>query len=526
MQFRLAEANAAASAEIAGHPLRDYAIWLGQAALYALILIGVALRARQFLFNRAMWLDEALLAVNVVNKNFSELLTKPLDFSQSAPPGFLVATHALGAAAGFDDWILRIVPFTAGLLLAPLSFVLARRELRSLPARITFVGLIALSPLLIYYASEFKQYSSDALAAIGILVALSYRHARYGPWLLAAVGCLALLFSMPAMFVLIAAGLLILYEGYAARRWGQIIAIGFGWSIGAGLHALYLWQAGVSRDLMVGWWAKEGGFAPFPLSTAADYLWYPSSLATLAYRPLTLAGIFTPGFDTLPWTKPLLWFLALALIAAAIAALWRPRAICTVAIGAILLTLLASVFEIYPFSSRLLIFLVPLVFFILATGIDRLQSVAPFFATVMAIALLAVPFPHAMEFVQRPVVISDMRDALDEVAKNRRAGDVIAVWQPSYAIYQFYSPKLGHPAAPQLLVSRQDDAHSLVEQAGREGYRRMWFVAAHRMNEAEDLIYQISGIVPVAFEWTAPRTRVLLFDLTSPAQHPQTEKSE
>ena len=171
-----------------------------------LVNLGIALRFRQYLFNRSLWFDEASLALNVVDRDVTTLLTKPLAYLQSAPPGFLVAARSMVVALGPSDWALRLVPFIAGVLVVLLAVLLARRELTSTVGRLTFVGLVALSPVLIFYSSEFKQYSSDALAAIAVLVGFSRRSSPYGTLLLAGTGFVALVCSLPAIFVAAPAG--------------------------------------------------------------------------------------------------------------------------------------------------------------------------------------------------------------------------------------------------------------------------------------------------------------------------------
>ena len=58
------------------------------AMFYLIIFIGAFLAIYQFIFNRSLWLDEASLALNIISKDFIGL-TKPLDYDQVAPIGFL-----------------------------------------------------------------------------------------------------------------------------------------------------------------------------------------------------------------------------------------------------------------------------------------------------------------------------------------------------------------------------------------------------------------------------------------------------
>ena len=256
-----------------------------------LVILGVALRFRQYLFNRSFWFDEASLALNVVDRDLTTLLTERLAYLQTAPPGFLVAARAMVVALGPFDWALRLVPFIAGVSVVALAVILARRELASTIARLTFVGLVALSPVLIFYSSEFKPYSSDALAALAILVVVSCRSTPYGTWLLASTGFVALASSLPAIFVAAPSGLLLLYEAVRSRRYKQVLLVGVAWLVAAALHGAYTWQAGADRKFMVDWWVSRGGFPHSPPDSVADLLWYPEALLRFIYMAFK-----TPSF--------------------------------------------------------------------------------------------------------------------------------------------------------------------------------------------------------------------------------------
>jgi hypothetical protein len=64
-----------------------------------LIIFGIVIRLVQYLNNRSLWLDEVNLALNIINRSYSELLNT-LDYNQAAPPGFLwiekLVTQLLG----------------------------------------------------------------------------------------------------------------------------------------------------------------------------------------------------------------------------------------------------------------------------------------------------------------------------------------------------------------------------------------------------------------------------------------------
>src|SRR5512143_3859115 len=103
--------------------------------LAMLILVGVMLRLRQYLTDRSLWVDEAMLALNIVNRSFAELF-KPLDYNQGAPIGFLLVEKSLDSIIGRNELVLRLFPLLAGLCSLWLFYLLLKRTVHG-------VGLFA-----------------------------------------------------------------------------------------------------------------------------------------------------------------------------------------------------------------------------------------------------------------------------------------------------------------------------------------------------------------------------------------------
>jgi hypothetical protein len=78
---------------------------------FLILLAGFILYARQYLANRSLWLDEAMLVNNVVSHSLRFLLTQALESEQAAPVGFLISLKILGKFLGYQDFILRLVAF-------------------------------------------------------------------------------------------------------------------------------------------------------------------------------------------------------------------------------------------------------------------------------------------------------------------------------------------------------------------------------------------------------------------------------
>ena len=176
--------------------------------------------------------------------------------------------------------------------------------------------------------------------------------------------------------------------------------------------------------------------------------------------------------------------------------------------------MLASMFEIYPFSSRLLIFAVPLTLLIMAAGVDELSLRSPLAASIATVLLLSVVAPTALWVAIEPLPESDMRGALTRVSKGFEPGDAVAV--TPYTLFKYYRGALQTDDTHILRVSRSTDPRTVIDYAERNGYRRLWLVVAHsaRHSATKSLIKKIATEAPVLSEWRTNSTRVLLFDFT------------
>jgi predicted membrane-bound mannosyltransferase len=88
----------------------------------AILLIGILLRVRQYLTGRSLWADEAMLALNIVNRGFGGMF-KPLDYDQGAPIGFLLVEKLFNSILGKNELALRLFPLLVGLV--PYGFSIA-----------------------------------------------------------------------------------------------------------------------------------------------------------------------------------------------------------------------------------------------------------------------------------------------------------------------------------------------------------------------------------------------------------------
>src|SRR5688572_28681353 len=76
--------------------------------------VGAALRLFALGSGASLYVDEAMLALNIGTRSLSGLL-RPLDYGQTAPIAFLWAERLVVALAGMSEVSLRAIPFLAGI---------------------------------------------------------------------------------------------------------------------------------------------------------------------------------------------------------------------------------------------------------------------------------------------------------------------------------------------------------------------------------------------------------------------------
>jgi uncharacterized membrane protein len=151
----------------------------------ALVLAGVQIRLYQYLGRRSLWLDEAFLAENVISKSPVDLVSTNLHNDQTAPLAWLFAVGSLADVFGPGEYVLRALPFAAGVLTLFVVWRLCAVMLTGLQVPVA-VGLVASSPYLIRFSNEFKPHSLDVLVVLLCILLATRVEAsdpnRYDAW--------------------------------------------------------------------------------------------------------------------------------------------------------------------------------------------------------------------------------------------------------------------------------------------------------------------------------------------------------
>jgi hypothetical protein len=166
------------------------------------VVLGLGLRVFRYALGLPLWGDEGFLGVNILDRGYRDLL-KPMEYIQVAPIGFLWIERAMDQAFGMSEYVMRLIPTLAGLAALVLFAFWARMILQPLAATIA-TGVLAVSDLSIRHAVELKPYSMDLLMSLALLAPatmfLLEKRDRW-LWLLIVLAPLALLVSLPSIFV-------------------------------------------------------------------------------------------------------------------------------------------------------------------------------------------------------------------------------------------------------------------------------------------------------------------------------------
>jgi hypothetical protein len=183
----------------------------GLLVLVSCAAIGVVLRLRN-LSTIPLWLDEAQWALILAKTSWLAPSIRPLGFM-----GFsTLSVRVFGAT----EFALRLLPCFSGAVTCALAVPVARELFRRRAAQMLFVASIALHPLAIDYAKEFKPYACSLLLhLLCVFFALRYSRGRNVGALLAAcavalIGPLFaqdLVFALPGVFLVL--GLCALRDG-------------------------------------------------------------------------------------------------------------------------------------------------------------------------------------------------------------------------------------------------------------------------------------------------------------------------
>ena len=491
-------------------PLGYIKIWLKDKLFLisvAVAFTGIALRLKQYLTNRSLWSDEASLALNIVERSFKEL-AQPLDYHQGAPLGFLWIQKGIVILFGSSEYALRLVPLICGISSLFIFWFIAAKYLNKRATCLAFT-LFAISDLPIYFSSEAKQYSCDVMVGLLTLVmlfSLTKRNQNLGYLSVIGYGLLGAIFiwmSHPAIFFLGSVGISVIYGYYVRSEYNKIkylVLMGSVWVVSFLTFFITSLYNLTQNQYLLNYW--RDGFPPAFSKPLAILEWtieallstfeYPGGLATFGLA----AFLYVIGFVVL-YQRDRITLIGLSL-----------------PIG---FTLLASFLGKYPFSNRLILFIIPLLLIPIAEGAEQLFALLSttrfrLAAPVLIGLLLFQPLLTASNYLFEPRLQEDIRPVIKHIDDNWREGDIIYVYYGAYGQFKYYQAVFEFQENSYIkgIESRQEWVNYLPDLNALQRHKRVWLLFSHvhsgnGVNEEELFTEWLNRIGGTQKDWF-PRT--------------------
>lgn len=460
----------------------------------AAVAAGVLLRAVQYFAGSSLWVDEAALSRNILDRSLAQL-TQPLDYAQSAPIGFLFA-QKLMVSFGSSELALRAIPFAASVA-ALVAFAAVVRRILTEFGQAVAVAAFALGSPFIYFGAQAKPYSTDVAVTLlltwlllrGIEKAQTNRY-----WIVCGIIAVAGCTVSHAATLLVVSHSIVLawcyWRGQAPLSRWQFSAVQALWIAGVALSAWLSLTSISAPDLAFSRAVYAAWFVPIP-RTGGDALW----LVRRMVDAFGLPQFAPPRLDGgLRYAVP--WLYAIVAGVGFVVAWMRRRWVALALLLPILAAIAASAVRMYPLGGRHTLYLLPILIVAAATGWE--------FITVMfrertgwrsewlmwgaAILFLAAPIAAITRNLP-PFYLEHLRPAAEYIREHWQAGDSLYVYYGAGQAFRYYAPRTGLADSGYVLgrCARGEPTKYLRELDEFRGRRRVWSLFTHAIAEGAEL---------------------------------------
>lgn len=440
-----------------------------------IIIFGFIFRLSQYIFNRSLWLDEAYLAYYVLTKTYTDL-TGAIN-GIYAPLPFLWLAKFSATILGIHEYSLRLLPLFAGLISLPLFY---RFLLYFFKPKIASVALLlfALNDSLIYYSSDFKQYSLDVMIALVIYMTI-FKYIKSSKNIstvifTSIVISLSLWFSQPAVFVVAGTAATLLLSALVKKnlsdlKKGLIISISSLFSFS--LYYFFFLRLSLSDQKLMTFWNTS--FLPFPPRSATDLDFYMQAAYSIFNEHLLGLNFFYIG---------VIFFIGGCFIL-----FRRNRFYFCLLLLPLLLTAMASMMRLYLFTDRFLLFLIPSLLITLNYAVDYLSNrkIHSIIKCLVLVILLYQPFITSFNFLLHPRVVEEIKPVLNYYEANYKPGDITYVYYGALPAFHYYRLQYNLTEIPYIsgIESRNNPAaypHDLAQLHGQ----RVWLIFSHNYSSS------------------------------------------
>ncbi len=456
---------------------------LEKIVIKSILFLGVVLSLAQYVYNRSLWLDESLLALNIINRSYLELL-RPLDYIQVAPILFLQIEKLFAELIPNSEYGLRLFPllsFWGSLFFFYKTIKVIYKNSYTI---IFSLSLFVINSTVILYSSEVKQYMTDVLVLTSIYYFLTKNYEReiHKYYYLGIIGVVSLFLSNICPFILFTVGLYLLYFN-KKKYFLSLTLISFLWIVTFLLYYLMFIHNHPSQNAQVAAFSSEGYYVFMPTNpfNIDLYIFFYKKGIDIFYH---LFGYRVIGGIGL---------LALFIIGIVILVRKKRLDIIILTITPIILHLLLSSLKLYPFHMRLILYLCPIMVIIISFGFDYLINICFAGLKIERFRLLAVIIPLIMSYYvysnTYPIQHEEIKRSISYIQQHINNDDKIYVYYGASCAYEYYS-KIRYTNITTPIIYgksyRKSNEKYLEEMKNLKG--RNWLLFSHVYDNEETCI--------------------------------------
>jgi|WetSurMetagenome_2_1015567.scaffolds.fasta_scaffold02935_9 hypothetical protein len=523
---------------------------------WIIISAGICFRGYLYLLNRSIWLDEAFIANTIVNASFLELFKQPLEYGHIVPPLFLVLVKIPVVLFGNTDIILRLFPFICSIASLLLFYKVSNLYL-SRQASLIALAFFSIAESPIYYAVEIKQYGTDLFVTLFLLWVTFY--IKQSPLkiskaiLLAVSGSIVIWLSHPSIFLLTTIGLYLSFFYIQQKEKKSLFYL-------IGIYSLWLCSflgmyffvmgGGLQKSMPTSqwffyFWELEKAFIPYDFLFGWE--WLSSHYFELFKFPVGFSSLNkVAGFLFLIGCFYLLKMKQIKILF-----------LCTIPL---ILVLIANYFHQYPFpvnhliASRVLLFLIPCLYFVVAEGVVQLLKnnyrianiqLQPLITGIVTVFLIIrIAMPTIQHFNSSSFIVQDVKGVFNILKMQRQPYDKVYLYHWVDPMFRYYAPQYGFnyeechlinaiPVSPHLkevdyfrrnaIVTSVSSTHcilgvselshlSQIDLDMLRGQGRVWFVFAHS-TDTEGFLRYLDQIGKRLYDFSTVGASIYLYEL-------------
>jgi hypothetical protein len=481
----------------------------------AVILIaGVLLSLIQFLYNRSLWTDESWLALNIINKSPLELL-KPLDYGQVAPILFLQIEKLFSTLLPHSEYGLRLLPLLCFWFALYFFYQIIRMQLKHHYAIILALSFFVFNSTFIYFSSEVKQYMADifVLLCIYYLFLKDYKKEVNRFYLLGIVGTLAIFLSNVTPLILFTCGVYLLYDDFWVTKRKRIKPLSLLFSVWVCVFVVYYYFFAYNhptRAFMLKFWAGTNAFLPIDsLENFVSFVLVKKNMIQETLAPDIEIVVYGMLFLFLTGVIALIWKKKIQLIILT----------CT----PVLLHLFLSVFHLYPFEKRLILYTLPCMIIIYSFGFE---SIIEFISVKLKIRKsrflrllipVIIPAIFLVFLSDYPIKGEEVKDCLKYLEENVKEDENIYVYYFALPTYEYYK-QIGYASIKEPVMKGEYNTHYAYLSGNLNEFETLhgkyWLlITAARDNDEKLITHYLDSLeYPKIKEFKTCRSSVYLYN--------------